>query len=910
MALVSTAQITITDQNDYIFTGQTAPLNPIANVTLWIDTSLTPSQQKRWTGSKWEIVNEVVFGAKNLILNSKVSFTTSQYAVTQLNLSENLIEGQEYVFTAKSTVGTATLGLWRDEGHIYVGSMPVVNGRHILKFVCPPKAAQSSLLNRISVCNLSTPNIIGVSNFMLQKGNRELDYSQAPEDNEAAINAINSTLSDFANDNKLTADEKQTVKKEWDAIAGEYSKLIAQADSLSVSRTVYAGVYSALNSYLNVTIISPNTQPLLANLNTTSDIVGSTFRNNFTNYYNARTDLQNALTAKVQNNINAATEFGNGKNILPNSEFTAGINSWALGNTTVELTPSLVGNNLTSDWALNGNTNLLNSEGLNTVFIEHKAFVNKPTHYTYISQVAKGIQGGKKYIVSAYVANHRAMEVSIFVQFYDSNGEWIGWSGEPASSKCASNEAMGGQNINGYKRIFAAIVAPQNSVSAMVVVRKFGTIQGAGDSYMFLCRPMLEEVKNENTKPGPWSPATSSAQAAQAQAQIDAANYLKTAIAQVTEVNGGLVLAAALCARDTNGQVRAYLNGLAQKAYAVAAGVSGWGTGSETAKSWIDFLGNAKFGNLRIGVNGEGKTWIEDQNRVTRFQFSVENIETLASLLNAAGQSTNVTVQSFTTYEEGEHTLAQTITVNADDSELTLSGGITATVQVVPPNSANCAATLILYRNGVLYATIANVFVSGTSTNEYNEIEQYVETSTFNTKLIGVPAGTYSLRVVTDMEFFSSGSASVITSNISLFAFKSNDKRAMVFGADGLFSFWNAANYFYYSALQGLKVRGNVDMPGLLAAGFGAVNGGHTKRIGSKSNIGNITRVTAGIYNVPHNVGHTNYTVQVTPTGNGAIATTPGNQFTASRFQVAIMDRNGNFIDSDFQYAIFGDNNI
>ena len=72
MAIVSTGQITITDVNDYTYQGTTAPKNPIPNVTIWIDTSVTPSVMKRWTGTAWEIVNEVKIGNVNLWRNSKL----------------------------------------------------------------------------------------------------------------------------------------------------------------------------------------------------------------------------------------------------------------------------------------------------------------------------------------------------------------------------------------------------------------------------------------------------------------------------------------------------------------------------------------------------------------------------------------------------------------------------------------------------------------------------------------------------------------------------------------------------------------------------------------------------------------------------------------------------------------------
>lgn len=150
------------------------------------------------------------------------------------------------------------------------------------------------------------------ANLKLEEGNKATTWSPAPEDiqlnidaaNTAANNAAtaasnadakattaNNLLTDIANDNKLDPAEKQSTKKEQDIIVSEYSKNIAQANSFTVSTTVYTSAYNALSSYIT---------PLLSNLNTTSDIVGTTFRSNFKSYYDARTDLLNAVSTKAK----------------------------------------------------------------------------------------------------------------------------------------------------------------------------------------------------------------------------------------------------------------------------------------------------------------------------------------------------------------------------------------------------------------------------------------------------------------------------------------------------------------------------------------------------------------------------------------------------------------------------------
>lgn len=107
----------------------------------------------------------------------------------------------------------------------------------------------------------------------------------------SSATSANSLLSDIANDNKLTASEKQQTKKEWDTIVSEKTKNDAAADRFSVSKTAYGTAYTTLSNYIT---------PLLSSLTTTSAITGTDFRAKFKAYYDARTDLLNAIAAKAK----------------------------------------------------------------------------------------------------------------------------------------------------------------------------------------------------------------------------------------------------------------------------------------------------------------------------------------------------------------------------------------------------------------------------------------------------------------------------------------------------------------------------------------------------------------------------------------------------------------------------------
>lgn len=124
--------------------------------------------------------------------------------------------------------------------------------------------------------------------------------------NTAKTNAdtANGLLTDLASDSKLTASEKKNIKKEWDIIVSEKVKIDSEATEYSIGteKTNFATQYNTLNTYVT---------PLLSNLNVSSDIVGTTFRTNFKNYYDARQDVLNAITTKSKSLADTAQSTAN-----------------------------------------------------------------------------------------------------------------------------------------------------------------------------------------------------------------------------------------------------------------------------------------------------------------------------------------------------------------------------------------------------------------------------------------------------------------------------------------------------------------------------------------------------------------------------------------------------------------------
>jgi hypothetical protein len=108
MRHVATGQITLLDSNDYLSTGLTAPSNPVAGVTLWVDTSVTPNQLKKWNGTAWEIVSDAqaaIDKAKQDAIND-----AAQKYVTNSTFSSNVTQLSDRINTKVSQTDFNALG--------------------------------------------------------------------------------------------------------------------------------------------------------------------------------------------------------------------------------------------------------------------------------------------------------------------------------------------------------------------------------------------------------------------------------------------------------------------------------------------------------------------------------------------------------------------------------------------------------------------------------------------------------------------------------------------------------------------------------------------------------------------------------------------------------------------------------
>lgn len=175
---------------------------------------------------------------------------------------------------------------------------------------------------------------------------------------EAATNTALSTLADIASDSKLAPDEKHGIRQAWDVAITEKAGLNTEASRYSLASTAnatYNGAIQALGTYLNggtaytLSTTVPPTWINDASLQTTTDISGATFRNNWKDFYTSRQGLVNKLTEEAGKVASWSGVSGTGKpldnagNVLDTRAVNGAPNTYGVGNHREFKTCSVVG---------------------------------------------------------------------------------------------------------------------------------------------------------------------------------------------------------------------------------------------------------------------------------------------------------------------------------------------------------------------------------------------------------------------------------------------------------------------------------------------------------------------------------------------------------------------------------------
>ena len=170
---IAYAQITIRDEND-IDIGAVAPSNPIKD-QLWLDTSVKPSQLKKWSGTTWEVVNDTgdikddIENIREITNTNVTAISTAQGQISSLIQDTTIVkEGQNIKLkdAYSSTVQTVdsmkiTIGQHKSEIND-LNSKVATQGTSIqqLQDKIVLKVEKSDITTAINNLNINSRNLI------------------------------------------------------------------------------------------------------------------------------------------------------------------------------------------------------------------------------------------------------------------------------------------------------------------------------------------------------------------------------------------------------------------------------------------------------------------------------------------------------------------------------------------------------------------------------------------------------------------------------------------------------------------------------------------------------------------------------------------------------------------------------
>lgn len=150
-------------------------------------------------------VNEIEVGGRNLLKNSKQTISNSNYNIATFQLTEAPVNGEEYTFSLKGTLGTGKTAfhIYNSGGSVHLGALKYDSSKDIytLKFNWTNTSGSTTVNNTHIYVYAFDRTVTATSSIQwvkLEKGNKVTDWTPAPEDIE----------------NKLTTTETKVTKIE------------------------------------------------------------------------------------------------------------------------------------------------------------------------------------------------------------------------------------------------------------------------------------------------------------------------------------------------------------------------------------------------------------------------------------------------------------------------------------------------------------------------------------------------------------------------------------------------------------------------------------------------------------------------------------------------------------------------
>lgn len=118
------------------------------------------------------------------------------------------------------------------------------------------------------------------------------------------------------------------------------------------------------------------------------------------------------------------------------------------------------------------------------------------------------VEPGRTYEFSIYTGTHRC-NAEIYMQVLDGAWTHLSWTASTAESR-NFQQGGGGTNLQDFRRVFVRVAMPSNARFVRLMVRKYRTLSGNSDSYLFMAKPVFAETSPNATTLMNWSPPSQS----------------------------------------------------------------------------------------------------------------------------------------------------------------------------------------------------------------------------------------------------------------------------------------------------------------------------------------------------------------------------------------------------------------
>lgn len=409
-------------------------------------------------------------------------------------------------------------------------------------------------------------------------------------------------------------------------------------------------------------------------------------------------------------------------------------------------------------------------------------------------------------------------------------------------------------------------------------------------------------------------------------------DYLRQVIKDgSTLIKGGLLATNVIALKSTNGKVSSYIDGNEANDIAFAAGVTDAFTANEKRAVEITHDGNARFGQMHLNGHdgvlsfapiGSAESYLNiggvarpldsllggtlsSDDRTGSVEFRPPTINSDAEITNTNELigGMNITKDGTTIKFSGSYNISVDQEYHENDTS-TYPSRPTDTSTLKRANAIGILEIKLVKKGERGDEDKAQIlYVSKQGNDTARGAVNFVASTT-------IEKGVYKVVATCTHKGASVGRSSTIaTANIATNV--TNKSTEVYIGKDSMYAVFGRENFLHVSE-EGTTIKGKTDMPGVLAAGIAKISGTVQNAYGAKVNRQGYEgawceRQRDNSYKVYHSIGHSKYSVQITPINTrdtGCVLDVSDYYFTCCFYGTMDNDR----YQHDFHYLCIGQN--